>query len=244
LIETASLLAFHRSTADRAPITPCFGLTQALALLLQRQEILKCHSGRDPPDESEPLWRTIYDPIAWQYVGAWSHIESFESAVRQRLLELATSDNTTADKLALWQTLASAEAEGYLAHLLRRHGFDVRWAVDAADSGASWSDGLSLARMRYVVWASVREGAAAFLRSRGDPDEARSAIAAELRRRSRWLDGRLDLGQSFLPAPNARHSVLVTTFLEDIAPLGQSYWLIQPSIAALQNLAPRRGKRR
>ena len=228
---------------NRAPITPCFSLTQALLSLLRRRGVLELCSDGDL-SAPESLRRAIYDPLTWRYLRGWAHISDLESKLRCWLIELASSDDTAADKLALWRVLASAELEGYLAHLLRRHGLSPQWAVDIDDSGAYWDSGLSLAQMRYVVWASVREGAGAFLRSGGNQERTRDAIANELRRRSRWIEGHVDFGQRFLPAPGARRSILLTTFLEDVAPLGPRYWLIAPSLASLRDLAPYRSKRR
>ena len=74
--------------------------------------------------------------------------------------------------------------------------------------------------------------------------DARNAIATELRRRARWIEGKPALGQTFLPPPNARQSTLLTVFLENVAPLDQRYWLTNPSLTALRDLASlRRGRR-
>jgi hypothetical protein len=243
LVEAAALRALQHATAQRAPITPCFTLTQALVVLLARRGILELRTDGDL-NGGEPLWRALYDPLRWRYLSGWEHTPQLEGALRDWLRELVHRKDAAAVKLTIWRLLANAEIEGYFAHLLRRHGFSPQWAVDASDSTAAWGSGLSLAQMRYVVWASVREGAAAFLRSGGDAEGAREAIALELRRRARWIEGRPDLGQTFLPHPNARRSTLLVVFLEEIAPLGQAYWLANPSTDAIRTLSARLGKRR
>jgi hypothetical protein len=243
LVEATALRAFHLATTHRAPITPCLGLTQALVVLMVRRGVFELCADNDLSG-SEPFWRATYDPLRWRYLTGWEQTPESERSLRQRLRELADREDVAPGKLGLWRLLANAEVEGYFAHLLRRHGFSPQWAVDASDSTAYWDYGLSLAQMRYVVWASVREGAAAFLRSGGDPDDARDAIATELRRRARWIEGKPDLGQTFLPPPNARQSTLLTVFLEDVAPLDQRYWLTNPSLTALRDLASPRRKRR
>jgi hypothetical protein len=243
LVEAAALRAFHRATTQRSPITPCFSLTQALVVLLVRRGFLALCTD-DDLNGSEPFWRALYDPLRWRYLGSWEPALQVDDELRQRVRDLAARDDAIDTKLLLWRLLANAEIEGYLAHLLRRHGFSPQWAIDASDSTIYWENGLSLAQMRYVVWASVREGAAAFLRWGGDLEGARDAIATELRRRAHWIEGRPDLGQTFLPPSNARQPTLLTVFLEDIASLEQRYWLVNPSLTALRDLASTRRKRR
>lgn len=239
LPETSFLLALLRSTTDRAPTTPSSGLTQAIALWLERRGVIALCDDRDLLFPNVPPARAIYDPIAWRYLWAAAAAPGFLESVRARLDTLTLAPESLASKTVLWQLLADAEVEGYLAHLLRKHGFDPEWCLDARDQGDRWTRGLSLAQMRYVVWASVREGASAFLRSNGDLDDARLAIAQELRRRARWVQSKPHAGFSFLPAPTTRQSVLLTIFLEGIAPIGQHYWLSPPTADSLRHLLER-----
>jgi hypothetical protein len=200
-------------------------------VLQQRGIFTVC--GEDDATASGAPARAIYDPITWRYlvpdVAAPASLES----LREQVLALAQDPAANALRATLWRTLASAELEGYFAHLLRRHGFDARWATDIRDRGRRWDRGLSLAQARYVVWASVREGAAVCLRSGGDLDEVREALGAEMRRRSAWIETRPDWGANFVPAPGGRQSILLSIFLDDIAPIGNRYWLVAPSEAAL-----------
>ena len=232
LIESAALLALGRAAVDSAPATPCFALTRELADVLEGRGLLTV-CGEDDASEAGAPVRAIYDPISWRYRLPDTTSAEFLESLRSQVRDLAREPTSNGLRCSLWRTLASAELEGYLAHLLRRHGFDARWASDVRDSGRRWDRGLSLAQARYVVWASVREGAAVWLRSGGDEDEVREALASEVRRRSAWIETRPDWGASFVPAPGGRQSILLSIFLDDVAPIGTRYWLVAPSEAAL-----------
>jgi hypothetical protein len=177
--------------------------------------------------------RAIYDPIAWRYCWPEAAEPDFEAQLVSHLSALSRQSESAGAKTSLWRSLANAELEGYYAHLLRRHGFDPRWAVDIRDGGDRWFKGLSLAQARYLAWASVREGAAVFLRAGEDFDEAREAIQVEMRRRAKWIETRPELGSTFLPMSNARQSVLLSVFLEHVARIGTRYWLLPPTDVGL-----------
>jgi len=87
--------------------------------------------------------------------------------------------------------------------------------------------------MRYVIWASVREGASAFLKSNGDDSAAREAILAEIWRRARWVETKPDWGAGFVPAASGLQSIMLTIFLEDVAPIGARYWTQPPHESSL-----------
>ena len=232
LIETAAALAFTRAALERAPIAPHIGLTIELAALLQSRGFFAVCL-EDDASRSDPPVRAVYDALAWRYGFEEPAGEALARVLGIQLERLSRDPESRPLKASLWRSLASAEIEGYLAHLLRRHGFDARWAADVRDGGERWRRGLSLAQLRYVVWASVREGAAAYLRSSGESEDARDAIVNEIRRRSRWMESKPDWAQGFLPAAGFRQSILVTMFLSEVAPIGNRYWLEPPSELAL-----------
>jgi len=234
LLETAALLAIHRATRDRAPVSPSIYLTEALFVLLEKRHILKrCAEGdlRKP----DGLQRAIYDPVCWRYLADWRATPLLESAIESHLRVCASDERSLHDRLQLWRALADAEVEGYLAHLLRRHAFEARWAMDLPPT--RWESGITLSQMRYVIWASVREGAAAFLRTSLDHDHARMVIASAVQRRAQWIAGRPDMGESFVPHASARPSLLLGIFLSDVAPLGSAYWRSTPTLKALRTIA-------
>lgn len=231
LLEAAALLAIHRATRDRAPISPSAYLTEALFVLLEKRQILQ-RCDRDDLRKPDGLQCAIYDPVCWRYLADWQATPLLESAIERHLHVCAADERSLHDRLQLWRALADAEAEGYLAHLLRRHAFEARWAMDLPPT--RWETGITLSQMRYVMWASVREGAAAFLRTSSDHDHARMIIASAVRRRVQWIAGRPDVGQSFVPHASARPSLLLTIFLSDVALLGPAYWLSAPSLKTLR----------
>lgn len=232
LTETAGLLAFHRATREPHPIAPCFALTQELGSRFERYGILKVCGEHDALNADLPQ-QAIYDPISWRYDIA---VDGLEATLDERLTGQIASDGNFAQRASLWRSLASAELEGYFAHLLRRHGFDPRWAAEARDSGHRWDRGISLAQARYVAWASVREAAAVCLRSAGDSDEVRDALTQEFRRRSAWVEARRDWGASFIPTSDARRSLLLTIFFDSVAPIGSRYWHVAPSPRSLREI--------
>lgn len=227
LVETAGLLAFQQSTTSRAPTTPYFALTVELAEQLHGRGVIAVCAD-DDRSVGIPV-RAIYDPIAWRYCWPEASEPDFGHRALAHLSQLGRHSEAAGEKASLWRTLANAELEGYFAHLLRRHGFDPMWASDIRDDGDRWYKGLSLAQARYLVWASVREGAAVFLRTGEDSEEAREAMMVEMKRRAKWLETRPELGATFLPLSNARQSLLLSVFLDHVARIGTRYWLAPPA---------------
>ena len=234
LIEAAALLALWRSTSERAPISPCTSLSFGLAEWLQRRRVIEIDAQRD----QAVAVRAIYDPISWTFVWPEASDPAFGDILWVRVRSLAEVPDASAYKVVMWRMLASAELEGYLGSLLRRHQLDSSWAVDVRDEDRMDQGRISLAQMRYVVWASVREGAAAFMRSGGDPGEAREAIARELRRRAQWVESRPDWGAGYVPHHGGMQSILLRIFLDDIAPMGERYWTSPPIAANLAKNNP------
>lgn len=88
LIESAALRAFHRAPTDRGPIAPCFSMTRVLALLLTTRGVLKpCTDGESI--ESKTIWRALYDPLRWWYLGDWTPTPELEIALRFQIQALS-----------------------------------------------------------------------------------------------------------------------------------------------------------
>ena len=230
LPELAALLALCRATRERAPTTPAPHFSQEMAAWLSGRKVIVLN----PASADGVVHRAIYDPITWRFLWASASETGFEQATEVRIRAVAAQAEGLEQKVLLWRMLASAEIEGYMANQLRRHGFDPAWWVDVSDRGERWTSGrLSLAQMRYVVWASVREGASAYLRWNGDLAAAREAILQEIWRRSRWVETKPDWGSGFLPAGAGLQSIMLTIFLELVAPIGTRYWTQPPHEASL-----------
>ena len=229
-VDAAALAAFEAAKDDAAPLCPTLRLTFELAERLRRQHVLRLLEAVP----RAPAWgqsRAIYDPIAWEYLA-----DPPEPGVLQRLvtrqLQQCVAACAPADPLWLWQRLADAELEGYLAHLLRRHQMDASWVRAILDRAMPELAELSLARRRAVAWAGVREGAAAFLRTRGDASQCLDAIVCECRRQARWMLRHEGLATSWMPQSSWRQPLLLSLFLAHF-PLGQRYWTEIPSLSAL-----------
>lgn len=230
LSDAAALAAFVAATDDPAPLTPTLRFTFELAERLRRQQVLRL---LDVMPRS-PSWgqaRAIYDPIAWEYL-----TDPLEPGVLRRLatqhLQECVTASTPSDALWLWQRLTDAELEGYVAHLLRRHQMDGGWIRAILDRAMPELADLSLARRRAVAWAGVREGAAAFLRTRGDAAQCVEAIVCEFRRQARWMLRHDAPATSWMPQSSWRQPLLLSLFLSHYS-LGQRYWTEVPSLPAL-----------
>jgi hypothetical protein len=232
LVDAVALAAFQAAADESAPLSPTLRLSFELAERLRRCGILRLLEAVP----RHPAWgqsRAIYDPIAWEYMA-----DPPERGVLQRLisqqLQKCVATSAPADALWLWQRLADAELENYLAHLLRRHQMDASWVRAILDRAMSEIAELSLARRRAVAWAGVREGAATFLRTRGDASQCLDAIVCECRRQARWMLRHEGLATSWMPQSNWRQPLLLSLFLANFS-IGERYWTELPSLKAFES---------
>jgi hypothetical protein len=229
-IEAIALDAFERAKDDPAPIGPTLRLTFDLGRRLELGGLLRIL----PHLPRHPDWlhaRAVYDPIAWEYLVEPPEPGVLRALIAQQLVTVGAQTNNP-DKVALWQMLVDAEFESYLAHLLRRHQLEASWARELVERLTPELPALCLARRRALAWSGVREGAAAFLRSRGDGRQSFEAMACELRRQARWMLRNAPEANRWLPRGGWRQPLLLTVFLS-LVPLGPSYWTEVPSLEAL-----------
>lgn len=230
LIEGAALLAMWHSTTERAPTTPSPSLTTFLSDWLHRRRVIEL-GPRLKLGEAWTTVRAIYDPLTWRYLWADAADVSFYERLLDQVRQQSDSEGTADQRFRLWKMLADAELESYFASLLRRHGFDTRWAHDLLMEPGRWDSGrITLSQMRYAVWAGVREGASMFLKSDGDLDETREAIFREICRRVVWMATRPDWGANFMPGPGGMKAILLRVFLDHVTRLGDRYWTVAPSV--------------
>lgn len=233
LIEAIALSAFEAAKDEAAPIAPSLRLTLELAQRLHRHHIFRLLDVM-PDATSWGQSRALYDPVAWEYLADPLEPGVLRLVVAQHLRTVVGA-HSTAEPLWLWQRLSASELEGYVAHLLRRHQMDPSWVRPILERSKAELAGLSLAQRRAVAWAGVREGAAAFLRTRGDAGQCLEAILCETRRQARWMlrhDGALT---SWMPQSSWRQPLLLSTFLACF-PLGSQYWLELPSSDVLARI--------
>lgn len=177
--------------------------------------------------------RAIYDPLSWQYDG-FEDLDRLQSALLSHLYELSASADQSPLKLNLWKELAWAEASGYMRHLLARQSMEGDWANSLLQSVALDMDALPLGKQRYVVWAGVRQGSVAYLRSAGNPAAVYESIQNDMRRRARWVAVEPNREIGFVPAQGWRRSILLSLFIEEMTTLGDQYWSLIPSLEAIE----------
>jgi hypothetical protein len=229
-VEAAALAAFEISRDEAAPIGPTLRLTFALAQRLREKSILRLLE----PAPRAPAFgqaRAIYDPVAWEYLADPPELGVMRSVIEAQLQTCAQAA-TGGDRLWLWTALADAELEAYAAHLLRRHQMDAAWVRPIFERAGSELAPLSLAQKRALIWYGVREGAASYLRTRGDGTQCVDAVVCELRRQARWMLRHEPKALSWLPQSSWRQPLLLTIFLAQ-SRLGQSYWTQVPSLETL-----------
>lgn len=231
LVDLLALASFESSRDDHAPISSTLRFTFELAGRLRQAQVLQLLE--DAPRGL--VWgqaRAIYDPIAWAYLA-----DPLERGVMRHHLAMRiqqrVADGATEGALWLWQRLADAEFESYGAHLLRRHQMEPTWARALVDRTESELEELCLAQRRAVLWLGLKEGAATFLRTKGDAKQCLDAIVCEIRRQARWLRRHQPLASEWVPSTAWRQPLLLRSFLAAI-PLGHRYWTEVPSVAAIE----------
>jgi hypothetical protein len=228
--DAAALAAFEAARDDAAPIAPTLRLTFALAARLQERSVLRLLEV--PP--RAPRFRqarAIYDPVAWEYLADPPELGVLRLVISDHLQTVTPRD--FGEALQLWIALSEAELEGYVIHLLRRHQMHTGWVRPILERTETELMPLSLAQKRALVWHGIREGAATYLRSRGDATQCVDAVVSELRRQARWMLRHEPQAVSWLPQSSWRQPLLLTTFLSQF-PLGQGYWTEVPALRSLE----------
>lgn len=231
LVDLMAFASFEASRDDAAPISPTLRLTFELASRLRRAQVLQLLE-EVPRGLAWGQARSIYDPIAWTYLSELPELGILRHTLTATIQQRA-SDSAVAEALWLWQRLADAELEGYIAHLLRRHQMEPTWARDLVNRAAFELEELCLAQRRAISWAGLKEGAATFLRTNGDSKMCLDAIVSEIRRQARWLRRHQPQASGWIPSGAWRQPLLLRTFLATF-PLGTRYWTDVPSLAALR----------
>ena len=221
----AAWYSLERSTLIHAPFSTGTALTQKWFRSLEEVGLL-----RAPRDGDIGVRRSLYEPMAWSYLVDWGDPFRLLPELLAAFLELAADADTTSAKVELWESLADAEIETYLAHQLRRHALDPTSASQIIRTMSDEWVGQCLARKRYLVWTGTRGAAAALLRAGMDQEAARIALQDEMRRRSRWLamkEANNELPKSefcFVPDPQWRRPILLETLLGILFPMELAYW--------------------
>lgn len=228
---TCAWCALERSTTVSAPASADPAVTQQLLVFLRSAGVIA-------PQETNngPIKRSLYEPVSWTYQKDWPLPGNLDATLSLTLAAWRPV-LTPQEKLWVWRQLAEREAAAYLASLLRKHRIGSHLANEILSHQEDEWNRLSLGRKRYVIWASVRGAASQYLSSGGSEDAALAALACEIRRRSRWLCQKEDMGAlhgsdfCFLPEKAWRRPLMVEVALSSILRIGDDYWLARPSPA-------------
>lgn len=229
LLRLAAWYSLERSTLVQAPFSTGAALTQKLFRSLEDVGLL-----RVPLSGDKCVRRSMYEPLAWSYLANWGNPIHLQSTLAAALQALSAHPAAKDAQEELWESLAEAEVETYLAHLLRRHTLDPANATYLVHAMRDEWASHCLARKRYLAWFGIRGAAAALLRTGMDQDAARLAMLDEMRRRSRWLAAKEAANSlprpdySFVPDPKWKRPVLLEVLLATVLPIGQAYWTEHP----------------
>ena len=223
--------ALERSSSVHAPLSTGAQLTRTLVHTLVDVGLI------DVGDVGGTgVRRALYEPLAWRYrLALGSQSQDLQPLLERSLKQLSEQHPAKPAQLELWEALADAEVETYLAHLLRRHAFDPARAGEIVKQmHPEWTD-LSLARRRYLVWSGSRGGAAALVRTNLDQEQAQKIMLDEMRRRCRWLSAKQTAGQlppadyCFMPESHWKRPILLDLFFATALAEDSTYWTEIPN---------------
>lgn len=221
--------ALERSSAVHAPFSTGQPLTQSLVHSLVDVGLVDVGDSTGIDGR-----RALYEPLVWRYrcdVGNPSRLQTLlERALAAQSVQLAAKPA----QRELWEALAEAEVETYLAHLLRRYAFDSARAEGIMEAMRGEWEGHSLARRRYLAWSGARGGAAALVRTNLDQDVAQKLMVEEMRRRSRWLAAKQAARElppadyCFMPESHWKRPILLDLLISTALPDANIYWTAVP----------------
>lgn len=232
LLELIAALALRRATREAAPLSPSDALTAELVSKLSGCGLIRTADASQPLPY-HPVERALYDPIVFVWNEDMSAGGNAEETMLCRIREHLQLPSAVDEVVAIWHVLAEAELEGYLQYLLRKHGLPTYWSISARLLAKSWLPQISLARLRYVAWASIRAAASTYLCTNGNLDETRRHFENSLRQRPIWLAADLSAGATFAPAASQKAPLVVSVYRNDVSRLGMAYWAVPPSVEAL-----------
>ncbi|UTA55599.1 hypothetical protein L3D22_07290 [Lysobacter soli] len=225
----AAWYALEQSASVQAPFSTGLLLTQALVHSLVDVGLIDIEAAN-----GSGIRRALYEPLVWRYRVDVGTPTRLRPTLQRSLAALSARMAAKPAQRELWEGLADAELETYLAHLLRRHAFDPARAGEIVQAMHGEWDDHCLARRRYLVWTGTRGGAAALVRSNLDQDLAQKFMIEEMRRRSRWLSAK-QVAQElpptdycFMPESHWKRPILLDLFIATALDNPRTYWTAVP----------------
>lgn len=221
--------ALEKSTSVPAPLSTGLGLTQQMVRLLVDAGLIQT----DDSSGKAGIRRALYEPLQWTYCHDFGDLRRLPTILNTALTAPSIRRAAWAQR-ELWEALADAEIETYLAHLLRRHALDpVHATVIAEAMREEWAEH-NLARRRYLAWCGIRGAATTLLRTNFDQDAAQRVMLEEMRRRCRWLLAKASAGElppadyCFVPEAHWKRPLLLEVLVTTALPDASTYWTAVP----------------
>lgn len=216
--------ALERCPIADAPLTTSAALGLRYVSLLEEAGVVTLRNFWSPGYS-----RSTYDRFFWRRRPDLGSSAEVLEALGRVLKDLGSDPRFRYRVFELWDELAAAELEAYLANLLRRHQFEPRRASQLISAMDPDWEPHSLGRRRYLAWYGMRGASAALLRFNMDEDAAIACMLEEMRRRSRWLlenqpqDRGWGSNYCFLPGSGWRKPLIIEALQEFVLP-GDQYW--------------------
>ncbi len=237
LLDLLASLALRRATRETAPLTPNVTLTTQLVQRLQCLGLIQIADSTRAPEL--PVERALYDPIGFSWYESSESDDFSENGLRLQVRAYLSEPTANGDITAVWMALAAAEVEGYLEALLRKHKLPPQWSLSARSLCAIWLGRLSLAKLRYVVWACIQAANSTFSSSNSNLDKAHKHFENSIRARPLNLISGSSAKTDNLPFPGQRDSLLTSTFLSEVMHFGKDYWTALPLAETVKQLRDR-----
>lgn len=175
---------------------------------------------------------TPFESVRWQFTWPAYERTALLPALLDELEAWPHDPLGIAERVNIWEELASTEAEAFFEYQLQKHQFEPGWAADLGFVQRKAAVRLSIAQWRYCAWAATRHGASVSLQQRG-VDEVREAIFQELGRRAQLLaQGRW--GEAGFPPRNpVPYDALGSLFVQHLTRLHAHFWTVVPGAEML-----------
>lgn len=235
LLDLIAAVALLRATKESAPLSPSSQLTSTLVHRLERLGLIEV-VGAAQLQSTRAVERALYDPIIFMWFAGSACDEFSETGLRRQIRAYMREPTVHEDVASVWRELGTAEIHNYLEFQLRKHALPTHWAHSAMALTEQWLGRLSISKLRYVVWASIRAAASTYLCTNYDLDATRGHLENSLRQRPVWLSSRSGPGEDFLPSPQQKTSLTLASFLRDVLPIGSAYWTALPNTVTVKQM--------
>lgn len=231
--ETIALYALYKARHQYRPLAPTINCALEIMRPLVDRGILAVPWPNLAWSDNVIGESTTYERLGWRL--DWPAItdELLETGLEERLSEFKTDSAPDEMTAELWRSIASAEAIDYLSHQLNESGLPREWCLDSAPVISKLLRHWSITHVRYFVWAGVRAGCTAHLRSRSDERATRDAIVRDLTTRPSRAAAELWQINGFAPTNRFSYSIIGEALARFALPSASTYWTCIPSMDSI-----------